>query len=448
MGVSGLRERVPAWGGPQATLLAVVVLFVALASVVALETPAWESADEPGHVQNVETLVAGHWYRIPSDLTKHNPQSVTDLKPLGELHQAPLYYLLLAGFQRVAGVAPHVVNPGPATFATPRGLYLHHSAAQHRFLLLLRFPNVVLGVLTILATFLATRLMTTDPWTPVVAAAIVAFVPRFVFLSAFVTNDNLVDLLGAVLLYCALRAVGAVRWRWAVLTGVTVGLVVITKLSALVAVLVVIPVVIAQRGWIRRIRVTALIAAAALVVSGWYLIQNQVRYGDPLALSAAQHYLTYTGGNGELGTPYVVHDPLRLILDQVPVRIFTSFWYESGWGEFHWPATTSLLFWLGLAFGLAGLAARAQNALWLHRRAQLAVLSTAAVAGFASVWIVAFSTATYAARLAFVGLPALASLVALGLERWKPPIRFVLPLMGVCGALVAIEQNILTIHWQ
>jgi len=38
---------------------------------------------------------------------------------------------------------------------------------------------------------LAARIIAKDPWTPVVAAAIIGFLPRFVFLSAFVTNDNL-----------------------------------------------------------------------------------------------------------------------------------------------------------------------------------------------------------------------------------------------------------------
>ena len=41
-------------------------------------------------------------------------------------------------------------------------------------------------------------------WTPVVAASLMAFVPRSVFLSAYVTNDSLVNLLAAVLTYLAL----------------------------------------------------------------------------------------------------------------------------------------------------------------------------------------------------------------------------------------------------
>ena len=90
------------------------------------------------------------------------------------------------------------------------------------FLLWLRLPNVILGVLTVMFAYLSVRLITKDPWTPVVAASLVAFLPRFVFLSSFVTNDNLVDLLGAVLVFLSLRYAKAPSfWR---MTWVGVGL--------------------------------------------------------------------------------------------------------------------------------------------------------------------------------------------------------------------------------
>ena len=51
-------------GGPShwATfaLVGIILMFIALGTLIAFKTPAYESADEPGHVQNIETLVAGH----------------------------------------------------------------------------------------------------------------------------------------------------------------------------------------------------------------------------------------------------------------------------------------------------------------------------------------------------------------------------------------------------
>jgi hypothetical protein len=71
-----------------------------------------------------------------------------------------------------------------------------------------------------------------------------------------------------------------------------------------------------------------------------------------------------------------------------------------------------------------------------------------ALAGFVSVWIVAFQTATYEARLALTGLPALAGLAALGVERWKLPVRFLLPFTGLVGLLVAMYDDVLAVNWR
>ncbi len=196
-------------GRAKIVLVGVIAIFVVLAAIIAVKTPAWESNDEPAHVQNIETLVAGHWYGM--HLGKlHLVEIFGQKHNLGvtsgaEAHQPPLYYLLLAGWQRLAGPAPRIPNPGPKSIQTTHGSFAHHGDADLHFLLWLRIPNIVLGALTIWFTFLAARLITSDPWTPVVAASIVAFLPKFVFLSAFVTNDNLVNLLGALLTFVALR---------------------------------------------------------------------------------------------------------------------------------------------------------------------------------------------------------------------------------------------------
>jgi 4-amino-4-deoxy-L-arabinose transferase-like glycosyltransferase len=330
------------------------------------------------------------------------------------------------------------------------GFYKHHSAEQHRFLLLLGLPNVVLGLAAILLTFLTARAISGDAWTPAIAAAIVAFVPRFVFLSAFVTNDNLVNALGAALAYCSVRCVRAPGWRWAAAVGAVLGLLLITKVSALPVAAVLIPVALAAGTRKRRATVLAVAAAAVAVVGGWYLVQNQVRYGDPLATSATQHYLQLSGNLRPFSrAPYVVTDPWGLVFSNVPSRIIRGYWYTSGWNQFRWPLGGSLPFWAALAFALSGLvSARLGGARGQLRRSNaLLTLGVLAVAGFISVWVVAFQTPFYQPRLALVGLPALGCLAALGLERWRLPIRAVLPLMGLVGTLIAIQHDVLSLPW-
>ena len=243
-------------------LAGVIVVFVALSTLIAFKTPAYESADEPGHVENIETLVSGHWYGMESSC------QFTVQKPLGlfdcqgdEAHQAPLYYLAFAGWQRLVDLparAPYKGQQVPAPSTGPihqQGVFLHHSSADqadHRFLLWLRIPNVLLGALTVLFTFFAVRQVSTDPWTPVVGASFVAFLPRFVFLTSFVTNDNLVDLLGAVLTFVALRyARSPGRGRIAVV-GAVVGLLLMTKLSTLPIAIVLVPLAFMATGWKKR----------------------------------------------------------------------------------------------------------------------------------------------------------------------------------------------------
>jgi hypothetical protein len=52
------------------------------------------------------------------------------------------------------------------------------------------------------------------------------------------------------------------------------------------------------------------------------------------------------------------------------------------------------------------------------------------------------------ARIGFIGLSAIAVLVALGLERWHAPLvlRFALPALGLIGTVIAIRQDIVGIY--
>ena len=435
-------------GGAKVGLVAVIAAFILLSSVIAFATPAWESNDEPDHVRNIETLVAGHWYgmRVGQRYTvTHGGHSYTFARSSSgaEAHQAPLYYLFLAGWQRLAGVPARPPNPGSAGFGDPdRGTFVHHSASDLRFLLWLRLPNVVLGALTIWFTYLAARIISKDPWTPVVAASIIGFLPRFVFLSAFVTNDNLVNLLGAVLTFVSLRCfVSPTRLRMA-LVGVVVGLLIMTKLSALPFAVVLVPLVFRRREWFQRAQLIAVGGIAALATCGWYLVQNTSRYGSPLAITRSERYLAMVGGLGTLGTTYTVSDPVRYAVIDVPTKFLHVFWYGSGWAEIYsWPWPVGLLFWLVLAVCLLGLIGRHISP------GILVVLGVLAVTGFLSVWSVAFQTATYDPRLALAAVPALMCLAALGLERWKVGVRFLFPLSLLGGTIFAIQTNVLGVHW-
>jgi len=417
--------------------LGILAVFIGLSSFVALKASPGLSNDELSHVQNVETLVAGHWYGMHlghPELVPVFGKTINAGQNSGfEAHQPPLYYLILAGWQRLTGLPPQ--TPKPAILVAPDNLVI-----------LLRILNVLMGATTVWLTFLAARIITTDRWTPVVAASLIAFIPRFLFLSAFVTNDNLSNLLAALLTFFALRFVASpTRWRMA-LVGATVGLLIVTKLSALPLAVVIFVLAFRQHEFLRRAEMIATGCLASVLVCAWYLIQNTVRYGDPLAAAASQRYLTQIGGGLGMpyGVPFRVIDPLKTIVLEVPTRFIHVFFYGWGWDNVFLkplPLPVSLLFWVLLAFALVGLFGRHAS------RGVLVVLGTLTLAGFLSVWMVAFQTATYDPRLALVGMPALACLAALGLERWRLMVRFLLPLLGLGGTLFAVQGNSVLLHW-
>jgi hypothetical protein len=429
---------------PLLALGAILIVFLVLEGLVATRTPAYEAADEPGHVQNIESLVRGHWYHIPPTCQLKNAPVNPLLECAGdEVQQAPLYYLALAAWQQV-GTFPYqppylgIRNPGiDRKQAIP---FFADDQSPNSTLLWLRFPNLFLGALTLLVAYFAARLVTQDRWTPVVSAAIVAFFPRFMFMSAFVTNDNLVNLLGAVLTFFALRFTLKPTTERMLLVGGTFGLLVDTKLSALPLGLVIIVLAFLRPGWKRRLEFAGVGFGSALVVCGWFLVQNTVRYGDPLAIGASSRYLTSIFGLGVLG-PYRVTDPLKLIFVQVPQRIVNTVWYSSGWNQFRWPSWIDWAITVCASGALVGLVGR-------HiRRDLLIVLATCVACGLLCVWLVAFQTSTYVARYALVAICPFAILLAMALERWRLPIRLLAPMAGLVGTLVAIQMNVLSIPW-
>ncbi len=423
----------------------VILVFVALASIIAIRTPAWESADEPDHVYNIETLASGHWYGINTRCRNLSTVTTPSCRPR-ETQQAPLYYLIMAAWQKTVGLPPRpLVAEQVATpcfgSCSPSEHFVNHRASDHRFLLWLRFPNIALGALTVFAVFAAIRRASNDPWTPVVAAAMIAALPRFVFLSAFVTNDNLVNLLGAVLGYFALRFVmNQSGWNM-IWVGLTFGLLVATKLSALPMGLVVVFLLLLVPTRKRRLLLLALAVGSALLTCGWYLMQNTIRYGDPLARAASSRYLETNGGLGTFFAPYQVKDPLGLVLVGVPTRLLTTYWYESGWNQFTWKTPVDLAVTAVVLIVLLGLHGQKNPP---HLIFTLAAISVAALL---SVWLVATQTAEYQGRYALVGCVGTAGLIAFALQRWRLPVRFVLPAAGVIGTCIAIQSNVLSIRW-
>lgn len=434
-----MPDRIELWRiiTPNRLLVLVMITFTLLAAAVMSLTPPWEANDEPDHVRNIETLVSGHWYRI-------TPGSGF------ESHQAPLYYLLLAAYQKLARLPAQMPDGqlGPIADNQLHGNYSHdvpQDGKDQRLLDFLRLPGIVFGLLAIVFTYFAARKISQDEWTPVVAASIVAGVPKFIFLSGVVNNDNLSNLLGALGLLVSLTLLvkpPQTRQRrilGASAVGAIVGLLILTKATnAMIAPGLLVGAIPFRRSKREIAEIVGAFVLAALCVCGWWLIQNQVRYGDPLAIKAARAHLK------ALFPPlFEIAGPWERIFVQIPEGIYKSLWYQSGYNQFAWRWYWYLPFWLGALVGMYGLFWRRGKS--LIKKQAMWVLAMVAVGALSIVWILGLETSTEQARVAFVGLPAMAILVALGYERlnMRAAWRFLLPACGLIGTVAAIRYNII-----
>ena len=284
-------------------LVAILTLFLGMGSVYSLATPIFEASDERWHYPVVRHIARTG--RLPVQ----DPQKRTDWHQEGS--QPPLYYLMAAAltawiptddFRRVYVPNPHAVVGEPLVVGNKNMLV--HSAhedwpwrgttlAVH----LIRLFSVALSAVTVWLTYRIARLAwPSEERVALLAAALTAFNPMFLFISASVNNDNLAAPLAAAAMFVLLRAMqrGQQR-RDGVWLGIWLGLGAITKLS----VLALLPPTLfglfweawrgqrqgRSRAWRDGCLNLLLILGLIAVIAGWWYWRNWTLYGDPTGLN-------------------------------------------------------------------------------------------------------------------------------------------------------------------
>jgi 4-amino-4-deoxy-L-arabinose transferase-like glycosyltransferase len=343
-------------------LTALLLVFVALAAWYSLTIPLGEAPDEVPHFTYVR-YIAQHG-RLPTTTEEH------------EAFQPPLYYTLGAALTfwiDDAPGAPFAVRANADYDATdpraPKNVLLHTAAeawpyrgwalAWH----LDRLLSIALGAVTVWAVYQLGRTLFPDqPAIPLTMAAVTAFTPQFLFMSAVVNNDNLATALSALVLW---QIAALLRhqdrpslWKRSLVLGLLLGLGALSKASlvalAPIAGLAVMASSKLQAASSRRFRLLAaccllLVGAAALLVSAWYFVRNWLLYGDPL------------GWAFTLQTNAPREGPLTLdVLLWLLRGVFRSFWL--GWIGIQFD---EVIYWIIGALCLVGLAGFIA---WLVRR--------------------------------------------------------------------------------
>ncbi|HEY8476462.1 MAG TPA: glycosyltransferase family 39 protein [Chloroflexota bacterium] len=412
------------------TRLAPIVMGFVVASVAfSIATPLLEAPDEPSHVAMVRYLATHRTLpvqRPPADF------------PVGqEGSQPPLYYALgalLFSLSPAPDLAPTWEDHNPyADFSRSRepranrNLYAHTAEEGFPYrgdvlgVRLVRMLGVLLGIVTVVATFLIARdLVPTRPAVRILAAALVAFNPQFVFLSGVVNNDGAVAASATVVLWLLVRwaAHGGGTGR-ALLLGLALGATLLTKLSAGLIVPLVGVVFVGDLLRERRARpvvVRALIvASAAAFVAGWWFLRNLRWYGDPLGWDA----MLAAAGSMIRAAPLSA-----LAAVEVLWNARGTYWGALGWTNIFFNAwvyrVLDALVGAALVGLLVGLCRRRSLPVDRRRALQLAVVTLwpLLVLGGLVRWV-QINQAADQGRLLFPAIGAIAVLLALGLDELR-----------------------------
>ena len=299
---------------------------------------------------------------------------------------------------------------------------------------LARLITVGFGIGVILITYSLAHSIW--PRAALLAAALVAFNPQFVFMSSVINNDVPAACLAGLTMWWLFRGFqrttrGA---RWSIVLGVLWGLAILAKLNNVV---LAIPIGLGllvmnwplRRLWRRGLINALLVAALVALVVGWWFVLNQVRYQDWLAWRPMLNMVESLQRVRPLGWGEALNYSTGLLI---------SFWLNIGYG-FRGPDVFYLFFNLVLLAALVGLG------LWGWRQARQRATSGLVKTGILGGWVLAafisllqwmrILTGTDQGRLLFPVISGLAVLLAIGLTEltWR---RFSLALPVVGGLLV------------
>jgi 4-amino-4-deoxy-L-arabinose transferase-like glycosyltransferase len=329
---------------------ALVAAYILVGYLYAVGMPAGKGPDETAHARYVEYLAQER------KLPVFNP---ADPDPDYEFHQPPLYYLICMPTYLLAG---------------------SDEAARQT----LRFLTLLLSAALLYLTFALGRSLAPDnPWTALGAAGVVAFLPMQLALSTSIGNDALANTFCAaavLLLVLYLRGHGLHNARErerapgagsAVAVGIMIGLAVLTKsIAVLLFPVAWLAAVLAARrserfAWRQLARDVALTTGIALLLCGWWLLRNQLLYGDPLAQGA---FLQAFEGRRPSPQSFMEQYDVSLLGSYVgEVMIWTAASVTGVFGPVRANRFAFFPFWVYIATGLAAAVAAVGFARYLSR---------------------------------------------------------------------------------
>ena len=291
-----------------AGLIAILVVYCALATLQSFATRLQWGPDEPGHIIYVQSLALDH--RFPT-LTHGEEENayVPGSARTHESHQPPLYYAFAAIVWRAFSRLPDQTV-----------VFTDSTGAQQRFRVPgpvrpVRLLSVALGAIALLFTWATARAaFPSRPALWLSGTALTAFTPMFTYINGVINNDALLTV-----------AFTAAAWQWARMTrfgltgrnaivlGALLGLAMNVKETAVALVplaLLVLGLAPTDRPWPRRPGSMVVVLGITLALAAWWSIRKWVLYGSPLV---------YPYIYPLLGLP---EEQRAMLLHALPERIF------------------------------------------------------------------------------------------------------------------------------
>lgn len=405
---------------------ATLLLFLLLGLWYSLAVPPFETPDEIYH------------YAFARHLAQGNPLPVQSADVKGpweqEGSQAPLYYMavgwLTAAIDQSDFAAISTFNPraniGDPLFLGNKNRMLY-SAAVHPLqgvnlaLHIGRWFSLLLGAITLWLTYRTARLLFSPAsWLPLLALWLAASIPQFVFISAAFSNDSMIIVTSAAVVYWLARLLGKPAqarlqpWEWLVL-GVLLGLAALSKLQGLglfaLSIGAVLLLAWTRRDWWLPVRAGLPVALPALALAGWWYWRNYTLYGD---WSGVQNLIANNGARAARLTLS------GFLLEFRGLRF--SFWGLFGWFNILLPIWIYTILDLvtiaalaGLLWQLVGTRTRLlqapSNRVWM-------LLVLWATLSFALIFYWITQANGSQGRLLFPAIGPLAILLVMGLDFW------------------------------
>ncbi|MSP12593.1 MAG: DUF2142 domain-containing protein [Chloroflexi bacterium] len=334
----------------------VLLLHLVLGVIYSLVIPAWEAHDETGHFPYVRYL-ATHG-SLPAAGEKISNW-------FDEVHQPPLYYALGAAATFWIDTSDYrepELNPFGFSGTGIGGFNVvthdsDESFPYHGTLLALhlaRLVSVLLSTIVVWITYkLAAELFPDSPLVALGGAMLNAFLPMFLYMGSVVNNDIAVALCSSwvILLLARILRRGS-DLKVAMLTGLALGLALLSKNGAIALVPLVMIVYVysfimsgkryaaeiaesEKAGVSSTLNFTYLFhlmiaGLASLIITGWWYLRNLMLYGTPLPDRAADNPITSTLAPLAKSAHSIVDlGWWRLLLD----NSFRTFWGVFGWGN-------------------------------------------------------------------------------------------------------------------